>query len=331
MASPETSLTPLHPSFGLMIESPAGAPIRDLPAAEVVAHFRRYGALVFRNFAVETEDFMEFTSRYCRDFSTYQGGGFRWGALDRQKINNDETLLTVTGSTQSFGIPLHGEMYYMSRRPTLLWFYCEQPPSAAGETTLCDGAELYRRLSPAAREYFLRHRLKYVRHLLDGEWQVAFQTREPDDLRRWCAEHGTVLSEHGDGSVTVEYTSSAVRPGPAGGGDVFINNLLVIHSAEQAIRAGLAAKVLDLPRNACPLVVRLEDGSEIPAPLVEEIEQAANEISVKHAWRKRDVLLVDNTRILHGRKKCSDAGRNIYVRMGEPAFALMAPADAPGA
>jgi alpha-ketoglutarate-dependent taurine dioxygenase len=34
------------------------------------------------------------------------------------------------------------------------------------------------------------------------------------------------------------------------------------------------------------------------------------------------VLLVDNTRILHGRKKCLDSERNIYVRMGEPAFAL---------
>lgn len=322
MTSTAVSLTPLHPTFGLLIESAEPAPIQELPAEEVAGHFRRHGALVFRNFAVETEDFTEFTSRLCRDFSTYQGGGFRWGAFDRQKINNDETLLTVTGSTQSFGIPLHGEMYYMSRRPSLLWFYCERPPESAGETTLCDGAELYRRLPPAAREYFAAHRLKYVRHLLDGEWQVAFQTREPEDLRRWCAENGTVLSEHGDGSVTVEYTSSALRPAPGGAGQVFINNLLVIHSAEQAIRAGLAAKVLNLPRNACPLVVRLEDGSEVPAALVEEVERAADAISFKHAWRKRDVLLVDNTRILHGRKKCPDPGRNIYVRMGEPAFAL---------
>jgi alpha-ketoglutarate-dependent taurine dioxygenase len=322
MTSPALSLTPLHPSFGLMIESRARAPLQTLPAEEVAAHFRRHGALLFRNFAVETEDFLAFTSRYCRDFSTYQGGGFRWGALDRKKINGNDTLLTVTGSTQSFGIPLHGEMYYMSRRPTLLWFYCESPPTAAGETTLCDGAELYRRLSPPAREYFLKNRLRYIRHLLDGEWQVAFQTGELDDLRRWCVENETALSEHGDGSVTVEYVSSAVCKERGAGGDIFINNLLVIHSAEQAIRAGLAAELLSLPRNACPLVVRLEDGSEIPAALVEEIEETANSISVKHAWRKGDVLLVDNTRVLHGRKKCADSARNIYVRMGEPAFAL---------
>lgn len=321
MTSAAPTLTPLHTSFGLMIESPARAALRTLRAEDVAAHFRRHGALVFRNFAAETEDFLEFTERLCRDFSTYQGGGFRWGALDRQKINNIDTLLTVTGSTQSFGIPLHGEMYYMSRRPALLWFYCESPPSSGGETTLCDGAELYGRLSAPAREYFSRHRLKYVRHLLDGEWQVAFQTRELAELRRWCAENETALAEHDDGSVTVEYVSSAVRRGPRAGGDVFINNLLVIHTAEQAIRAGLAAEVVELPRNACPLVVRLEDGSQIPAALVEEIERAADGITFKHAWRKGDVLLIDNTRILHGRKKCADSARNIYVRMGEPAFA----------
>jgi alpha-ketoglutarate-dependent taurine dioxygenase len=322
MTSAAFTLEPLHPSFGLMIQSPARAPIHALPVEEVVAHFRRSGAILFRNFAVETEDFLQFTAAYCRDFSTYQGGGFRWGSLDRRKINENDTLLTVTGSTQSFGIPLHGEMYYMSRRPTLLWFYCESPPTATGETTLCDGAELYKRLSAPAREYFLSNRLKYVRHLLDGEWQVAFQTPEMSSLRRWCVENEATLTEHDDGSVTVEYVSSAIRKGHSAGGDVFINNLLVIHSAEQAIRAGVAAEIIDLPRNACPLVVRLEDGSEIPAALVEEIEETANEISIKHAWRKGDVLLVDNTRILHGRKKCQGSGRNIYVRMGEPSFAL---------
>ena len=322
MTSPALSLTPLSPSFGLMIESRARAPLQTLPAEEVAAHFRRHGALLFRDFAVETEDFLAFTTAVCRDFSTYQGGGFRWGALDRQKINGHDTLLSVSGATQSFGISLHGEMYYTSRRPTLLWFYCERPPAAAGETTLCDGAELYRLLSPAAREYFLKNRLRYIRHLTDGEWQVAFQTGEMADLRRWCDENGATLSEHDDGSVTVESVSSAVCKGRGAGGDVFINSLLIIHTAEQAIRTGLAAKLFDLPRNACPLVVRLEDGSEIPDALVEEIEKTAKGITVKHAWRKGDVLMVDNTRVMHGRKDCSDSARSIYVRMGEPAFAL---------
>lgn len=315
------SLTPLKETFGLMIE--ACSPhekISALPQEEIIALFRQHGALLFRNFAVGTEDFLGFTSRYSQDFSTYQGGGFRWGSLDREKIGNNETLLSVTGSTQSFGIPLHGEMYYMRQKPTLLWFYCEHPPREAGETTLCDGRELYKKITEDDREYFSQHKLKYIRHLTRDEWPVAFQTNELESLRSWCERNDSTLTENADGSMTIEYVCSAISR--AEQEEVFINNLLVIHSAEQAILSGAAAKALNLPRNACPIVVRLENDSEIPAELVAQIEQVAEQLSAKVAWRARDILMVDNTRILHGRKKSPDAERNIYVRMGQPAFAF---------
>jgi alpha-ketoglutarate-dependent taurine dioxygenase len=316
------SLTPLCETFGLMIEAPAREPIETLAGAEIVSLFKEHGALLFRNFAVDTKGFLDFTSRYCRDFSTYQGGGFRWGSLDREKIDNNETLLSVTGSTQSFGIPLHGEMYYMRHKPTLLWFYCEHPPLQAGETTLCDGKELYRQMSEDERAYFSEHRLKYVRHLTDDEWRVTFQTEDLEGLREWCARNDSTLAENADGSVTIEYVCPAVCTERDGSESVFINNLLVIHSAEQAIRDGAAAKAISLPRNACPIVVRLENDAEIPSTLVQQIERTANDLSLKVAWRAGDILMIDNTRILHGRKKCLDTARNIYVRMGEPAFAF---------
>lgn len=321
MDSTRFQLTPLGETFGLMIE--ANAPdesIAALPAAEIVALFKRHGALLFRSFAVDTEAFLEFTARHCRDFSTYQGGGFRWGSLDREKIANNETLLSVTGSTQSFGIPLHGEMYYMRQKPKLLWFYCERPPVEAGETTLCDGVELYKQLRESERDYFSRHKLKYIRHLTNEEWRVAFQTDELASLRAWCAANDSALTENADGSITIEYVCSAVCRERVRDEDVFINNLLVIYSAEQAILNGDAARALSLPRNACPIVVRLENGAEIPADIVKQIEQTANELSTKVSWRTGDILMIDNTRILHGRKKCAGTERNIYVRMGEPTF-----------
>lgn len=314
--------TPLHNTFGLIIEATARESIKTLPVAEVTALFKKHGTLLFRNFAVDTQAFLEFTEAYCRDFSTYQGGGFRWGSLDRQKVDNNETLLTVTGATQSFGIPPHGEMYYMGRRPTLLWFYCDQPPTEAGETTLCDGIELYKQLTDSEREYFSQRRLKYIRHLMDGEWQTAFQTKDLDEVRNLCAASDSVLTENTDGSISIEYICSAICKERRGDKDVFINSLLIVHSVELSILSGAAAKSIDLPRNACPLVVRLENGSELPASLVEQIEQTANDMSAKVSWKKGDILMIDNTRILHGRKKCPGTERKIYVRMAEPSFAF---------
>lgn len=319
MYSDTITLTPLRETFGMSVEAARPAPIQSLPREFVASLFRRHGALLFRNFVADSDAFTEFSAAHCHSFSTYQGGGFRWGKLDREKVNNNDTLLTVTGASQSFGIPLHGEMYYMKQRPTVLWFFCESPPATAGETILCSGAELYGRMSEDEREFFSRHRLKYVRHLTADEWPVAFKNEDAAGLRRWCDDNDCELTENADGSITIEYVCPAILRGPAGE-EVFINTLLLLHSAEQAIRSGYAARVVELPRNACPIYVRLESGDEVPAGLAERLKQAAEAMTVKVSWRKGDVLMVDNRRVMHGRKNCQGTDRKIFVRMGEPSF-----------
>lgn len=322
MDSERFATTPLHETFGMIVEAKGRGPLSALPRDEVAALFGRHGALLFRGFDTDSQAFVEFTSAYCEDFSTYRGGGFRWGSLDREKIDNNETLMSVTGSTQSFGLPLHGEMYYMSQRPSVLWFYCETPPSEAGETTLCSGAELYRHLGEPEREFFRRNRLKYTRRLTGDEWRLAFQMDDPEGLRRWCEENDSTIAENPDGSVTIEYVAPAVQGDPEAGPEVFINSLLIVHSAEQALRAGFGAKLSGLPREASPLVVRTEGGEELPADLIERVGRVGKDLTAKVAWEKGDVLMIDNRRIMHGRKSCHDRGRRIYVRMGEPSFAL---------
>jgi alpha-ketoglutarate-dependent taurine dioxygenase len=314
--------SPLHETFGLIIEATDGVPISTLPLSEITTLFNEHGALLFRNFSIDCDGFTEFTATLCHDFSTYQGGGFRWGKLDREKINNNETLLTVTGATQSFSIPLHGEMYYMKSRPTILWFFCEEPPVTAGETILCSGAALLRQMEPTGRDFFSRNPLKYIRHLMQDEWPVSFQTEDINVLRDWCHANDCTLKENSDGSVTIEYVTPAILREPLKGEHVFINNALLLHSVEQSIRTGLAAQVVELPRNACPFVVRSQNDEELPSAIVDQVERTAEALTAKVTWRKGDVLMVDNRRILHGRKKCSGNERKIFVRMGEPAFAF---------
>ncbi len=310
----------LHQTFGLMIEAGDCTSVDKLPATEFIQLFKQHGALLLRDFKVDTETFLNFTSLYTREFSTYQGGGLRWGQLDRKQIDGHETLLSVTGSTQSFAVPLHGEMYYMRRKPGILWFYCAHPPEQAGETTLCDGIKLHESMSEDLKAFFARNRLKYVRQLTAEEWPVVFQTNELPVLRKWCAENGAELTVEDDNSILVEYVCSATSKN--GEADVFINNLLIVYSAEQAIRTGVAQQVLgSLPRNVCPMVVRLESGAEVPEEVVAEIRKTAESLTYNVSWRQDDILMVDNTRVLHGRKRCEGQGRSIYVRMGEPAFA----------
>jgi hypothetical protein len=273
--------------------------------------------VLFPQHSATAEAFRDFSATYGDEFSTYRGGALRWGPLDRQSVANDDTLMTTTGSQLGFAIPLHGEMYYMSHRPAMIWFYCQTPPRRAGQTTLCDGRAIWSALSASTRDELDRRRLMYRRTLGPGEWQRAFQTDDLTSVQALCTASDTRFHIDADtGVVTTEFACPGVlrRPGEP---PTYINNLLFVWNAERAFGA-----------RTPPIVVRWEDGEEIPATVIDDIKAAADPLTVDINWQAGDVLLVDNTRVLHGRRDSRESGRSILVRMCEPRWAAVAATSA---
>lgn len=320
------TLRPMTPQFGTIVESRGAHALADLDSAEIARLFVSSGTLIFRGFPVDSKSFLELTSVYCRAFMTYQGGGLRFGPLDRESIGGNPTLLSTTGHTQGFPIDLHGEMYYMKRRPEVLWFFCENAPAKAGETTLCDGLELLRQLPLETQKFLSTHSIHYIRRLADGEWQTSFQTQDPDELRRICNENGMRLRMLPEGGgIETEFVSSALSTSPTARAQAFINNLVLIHRTEAAFETGWVKENLsDLKAQKCPMVVRLEDGSRFPDAMIDEIRQISKRLMLAHSWQKGDIMMIDNTRILHGRKESVGKDRAIYVRMAEAGAPLQA-------
>ncbi len=48
-----------------------------------------------------------------------------------------------------------------------------------------------------------------------------------------------------------------------------------------------------------------DDGSTIPVSLLEQIKEISDKITYPFAWQKNDLLKLDNTRFMHGRRKIS--------------------------
>ncbi len=46
-----------------------------------------------------------------------------------------------------------------------------------------------------------------------------------------------------------------------------------------------------------------EDGSPVPVSLLERIKEISDDITYPIAWRKNDLVMVDNTRFMHGRRR----------------------------
>lgn len=287
---------PLSKQAGLAILNDETTNIFDLDQEEIVRLFQDSGFLLFRGFETDVNIFTGFTDSLSKDFKDYTGGVF-----NRRIINGNPTLLTVNNFKDE--IKLHGEMYYQQDRPLMLWFFCEQPPVEDGETILCDGRQLFHEFPSHLKKIFGNKKLKYVAHLNKEAWQQRYKTDDLKVVGHLCESNNTTLDIKDDESIVVQYICPAIHSSRCGNYTNFINSLL-------------PAKRLS------PKVVWFDDDSEITDELVAEIEEIAENLTTKIAWKKGDILMVDNTRIMHGRRAFADYQRDIYLRLCSPAFSF---------
>jgi alpha-ketoglutarate-dependent taurine dioxygenase len=293
--------TPISEKFGTTLLGSNKSDIYELDREKVIDLFTSSSLLLFRGFEVDTDKFKKFTELFSTNFVSYVGG-----AYSREMINGDKTLLSVTGGKQKFAVPLHGEMYYRKQKPSIIWFYCATPALKDGETTICDGMQVYNELSASTRELLTNKRLKYIRTYPASAWQKIYQTDNLSLVEKVCHDNDMNLQVHQDQSITTEYVTSAIQESQYGKQKVFINNILPVVAQE------LQGSNVSL--------VRFEDNSKIPDDILNEIKEVTEKLTYLVAWEKGDILMVDNTRLLHGRKSFADNQRDIYVRLCEPSF-----------
>ncbi|MBE8998907.1 MULTISPECIES: TauD/TfdA family dioxygenase [unclassified Nostoc] len=270
--------------------------ILELDKEEIISLFNANGILLFRGFDVDVDIFKEFTNLLSIDFINYAGGAF-----SRRVINGDETLLSVNDFKSE--IKLHGEMYYQKNIPLMLWFFCANPPLEDGETTVCDGRQFFNEISSSTKELFSKKKLKFNVRISQEDWQKKYQTDDLNQLEEMCRKNNTHLTVNEDQSILLEYISPAIIPSRCGKYQVFINSLL-------------PTKQLN------PKIINFEDDSEIPEEVVSELNEIAEKITTEISWQKGDILMIDNTRILHGRRSFADDQRDIYIRLCSPAFSF---------
>ena len=69
-----------------------------------------------------------------------------------------------------------------------------------------------------------------------------------------------------------------------------------------------------------PELVCFDDDSEITDEIMSELNEIAERITIEISWQKGDILMIDNTRIMHGRRAFEDEQRDIYIRLCSPSF-----------
>lgn len=248
----------------------------DVSPDLIVDHYKQHGAILLRGFPVDLESFRLFTEQFCAT-SVFNE------SPDRRLLDDAHNIQSVNGGADAF--PLHPELSREPWKPDACFFCCLEPPGTGGETTICDGVEIVRQLPEEVRSVFAARRLLYIQAASPELLEFWLDTRAPSDNALRQPPSGCPYSFFRvQGGIIRAFSRPALHAPMFSKSPAFGNFLL------------FARYLLGKPD--FPV---FEDGRPVPAALVHAVKETADRLTVAINWRKSDLLMLDNTRFMHGR------------------------------
>jgi alpha-ketoglutarate-dependent taurine dioxygenase/acyl carrier protein len=272
-----------------------------------------HGGMLFRGFEVASqEEFERFLAATSVNLMRYTEG-----ATPRTEIGNK--VYTSTEYPAEHTIALHNELTYVMTWPKKIWFCCLQPAKRGGETPIADVRRVYERIDPAIRKVFEEKGWMLVRNFyeeLSLPWQTSFHTNEREEVERYCRQARITCEWKSDNWLRTRQVRPAVTPHPQTGEPLWFNHIAFWHvsTLEERVREAMLGM---FGEGELPYNTYYGDGSRIEDSIVAEIRAAYDAETVKFAWEKKDVLMLDNMLVAHGRSPYTGA-RRIMAAMGEP-------------
>ena len=285
--------------FALIEATAAGASLLDLPADAIETLYKRHGALLFRGFGGGVETLGSFAGRFCATSVMNE-------SPDRHLFDRDANIQSVNGGADAF--PLHPELSREPWKPDVCFFHCLKAPASGGETTVCDGVELVRRLPAAVRDGLSGRRFVYLQPMPPWHLKFWFGTETPEaaQLTRPPA-HVPYYFLRINGHLVRAFNRPALhRP---------------LFTDEPAFGSFLLFARYQNGRYDFPI---LDDGYAVPHEWVEAVKEVSDRLTVPVKWRKGDLLMLDNSRFMHGRNAIVDTSERLiasyfgYLRFAPP-------------
>jgi len=308
----------LHPGEPLPLVVEPALPDVDL-AAWAAAHRAAieqwlgvHGAILFRGFKIDSAPrFETFAAGVCSELFAENG------EHPREAVSGHVYSPVFYPKDQK--LLMHNENSFNDSWPMKILFCCVQPAEQGGETPLADSRKVYAGLSPDIVRRFEEKGVMYVRNFgqsgLGLSWETVFQTTDRSAVEEACRRSGMGFEWKGDGGLRTRVVRPAVVRHPETHEKVWFNQAQHWHSGclNPETRASMRSIFAegDLPRHCY-----FGDGSSIPDAMMEEILAVYERLEVSFAWRRGDVVLLDNVLTAHARNPFLGE-RKILVALGE--------------
>jgi hypothetical protein len=279
--------------------------LTDWDLVPILDHLRMHGMVMIRDRHVTSRSFIDWTS-VLMDALPQSAVA----AQERESVSSAYHVATVNKGVDP--VPLHREGSFVPTQPDLLAFYCAHAPDSGGETTLCDGVALLQALPGDVQRFVMSHSLDWMLRIPGERWRMALGRDTPQAAARRIDElmaRAPLATYHYqfDGDwLEGTYRCPLVLPTFWSRQPAFCNSVLGYYF-----------------RNPGPYVAKhlhavglTPDRRPIPSDILEAVREHAEALTAEVRWRAGDIVLVDNSHVMHGRRAVADPMRRIHIRFG---------------
>lgn len=271
--------------------------IADNVLADAKQILANSGWVLLRNFDLSLTNFSRVMKAMCRQLT-----------FDPAREYSNDSTQKVNAGTAAVG--LHIENGNTPLPPDLIAFYSAKSAKSGSQTTVCDGAEIYQHMSNELKTLFEKP-ITVSRTLPSALWRQYVVDQHPavstaaevneqhlQDLNALAPNQQAVLNS--DDSLTYHL---AINPCITG---AFSDQL------------AFANAILGPSFNYQPPKVTLFNGEEISEQLKHELTMLAEQFTHEVQWQDGDLVLIDNKRVMHGRREIHGdlSQRQLYIGMG---------------
>ncbi|GHA70692.1 hypothetical protein GCM10009007_09380 [Formosimonas limnophila] len=263
---------------------------------QIKHHLKNSGWVLLRDFEMSVERFSALMKQLCT------------------RLTFDPAREYMSGQTQkvdagTLPVGLHNENGNTPFPPHVVAFYSRRAARRGSQTTVCDGTAILEDLPPDIRE-LLSMPVLVSRHLPEQRWKTYVLNEHPK------LEHiEQVTRAHLDDLIQANTRQSYVWHDD---GTIYYN--LKIHAIDQSIFSGKSAfinSILGPSYNYEPPVFTLANDQVIDDALKSTLHEIGERHTIEVDWHDEDVVIIDNTRVLHGRRAILDADRReLHIGMG---------------